>query len=514
MTIRTKAQCCLWTMIAAAIALGGLVTTYAADALSGRIACLFLIVLMLLCTALLHYLLHGSLTELAGHAGLLEEACGAMAFHKRLDPGKKPELARLARSVNDILDAVLGVLNLNRTILDAIPSPTYLIAPDNRVLIANMATADLAGISIREVKGRLCRELFASIPDFHLLCRASHGGSDDTVMQVERDSVTRTFLLKEEEVTNRQGRVMGSLKILQDITQRHVQERQLQETVACITATSRSVAEAAQDMDTIAEEMRQRVQEASHGALLQKDHVRRSVEDIQSLQLNLTAMAQATDDTMDQARLTNDKANLGAQIMEKALQAITEVNTLATELRDQMHELDRQAADIGGVAQVIADIADQTNLLALNAAIEAARAGDLGRGFAVVADEVRKLAERTMTATREVGETVSTIQSRTHQGVRSVERATDAVSQATGHARESGQTLREIVEMVDATFERMRTMRETTQKQEHSMGEIAGTMLEVERVSQETAQGMERANATMERLQELAQKLRVNACEQ
>lgn len=62
--------------------------------------------------------------------------------------------------------------------------------------------------------------------------------------------------------------------------------------------------------------------------------------------------------------------------------------------------------------------------------------------------------------------------------------------------------------MVDTTFERMRTMRQTTELQERSMGVIAANMAEVERVSKETTQGMERASATMTRLQELAGLLR------
>jgi methyl-accepting chemotaxis protein len=78
-----------------------------------------------------------------------------------------------------------------------------------------------------------------------------------------------------------------------------------------------------------------------------------------------------------------------------------------------VQNLAETAQKIGGVLQLIQEIAGQTNLLALNATIEAARAGEAGKGFAVVASEVKVLANQTAKATDDIRAQITAIQNET-----------------------------------------------------------------------------------------------------
>jgi len=139
-------------------------------------------------------------------------------------------------------------------------------------------------------------------------------------------------------------------------------------------------------------------------------------------------------------------------------QAISSLRNKSLELQQDMRQLGEQTKEIGSIMEVIGDIADQTNLLALNAAIEAARAGDAGRGFAVVADEVRKLAEKTMSATKNVGEAMTRIQDMVHKNVAATEEAVQAIADSTAAASEQVSRIESLKDQTGRAAERIAGM--------------------------------------------------------
>ena len=204
---------------------------------------------------------------------------------------------------------------------------------------------------------------------------------------------------------------------------------------------------------------------------------------------------------------TRDKALAGAEIVQNAVESITEVQTHSLSLKEDMTRLNEHAQAINQIMGVISDIADQTNLLALNAAIEAARAGDAGRGFAVVADEVRKLAEKTMVSTSDVAKAIQAIQDSTAKSMQGVENAVGSIGVATNLAGQSGEALQGIVEVVTATADQVNAIAAASEEQSAASEEINRSIVEVNEVSQLTAEAMKQASTAVADLTEQAKKL-------
>lgn len=115
-----------------------------------------------------------------------------------------------------------------------------------------------------------------------------------------------------------------------------------------------------------------------------------------------------------------ESAAVGTEELSASVKEITESMAKSREITENTYGIvegaDEQTAKLsgaaeamGGIVELINNIAGQINLLALNATIESARAGEAGKGFAVVANEVKNLAAQAKTATDKISDEISSM---------------------------------------------------------------------------------------------------------
>lgn len=182
----------------------------------------------------------------------------------------------------------------------------------------------------------------------------------------------------------------------------------------------------------------------------------------------VTAMASASAQTHELSRQALDTSLHSGQVVTSAISELEQLLEIFGELSQKLKMLDGAARKVGGVTNIINELADQTNLLALNAAIEAARAGQAGRGFSVVADEVRALAEKTGAATGDITGITRDMNGQMAQILKIMEegQAQVATSRAKGN---------EAVSEMDGIRELFTQMGDRNQQQASSIEEISAT---------------------------------------
>jgi methyl-accepting chemotaxis protein/methyl-accepting chemotaxis protein-3 (ribose and galactose sensor receptor) len=229
---------------------------------------------------------------------------------------------------------------------------------------------------------------------------------------------------------------------------------------------------------------------------------------IEEMAVSVAHISDRAKDSEQNSQRSSELAASGEGLVHRAAEELQVVARQVGDASARIEGLAERTREIGGIANVIKEIADQTNLLALNAAIEAARAGEQGRGFAVVADEVRKLAERTGTATDQIATMIQGIQGDTEAVVTSMRTIAPQVAKGVEIANEAAGTLQQINEGAGATLENIREVAHSTSEQRLASDNIAGNIEKIAQMVDEMAASVQVANENVAALEQLAVDLR------
>ena len=251
---------------------------------------------------------------------------------------------------------------------------------------------------------------------------------------------------------------------------------------------------------SISAEISGNIEQAEQGATTQAARTTEAATAVEQMNCTVIEVAKNASATADLSTSMRQRAAEGAEVVFQSVQAIGNVQKDALVLKDEMTKLAEHAGAISQIMGVISDIADQTNLLALNAAIEAARAGEAGRGFAVVADEVRKLAEKTMTATREVGQSIDSIQQAVRGTLGSMGSTKEVLEKSMQEVNKAESLLGSIVSLAMESSDQVRAIATASEQQSAATGEINASVSAVSSIAEGTATAMQEAANAVEAL--------------
>ena len=200
-------------------------------------------------------------------------------------------------------------------------------------------------------------------------------------------------------------------------------------------------------------------------------------------------------------------ARSGEQTVNKANDAIGSIKRQVDLIVTHMLDLGKKSQQIGGILEIINELAEQTNILAINATIEAAGAGENGKRFAVVADEIRKLADRVGGSTKEIKSLIDDIRAAVNTTVMTTEGGTKAVDAGAQQFSQVAIAFRQIVSLVSTTTEASREIELSTKQQSTAVSQVNIAVANVAQSAQETEVSSSQTLQTATELTKLSREL-------
>ncbi|MBY8034208.1 methyl-accepting chemotaxis protein [Vibrio fluvialis] len=249
----------------------------------------------------------------------------------------------------------------------------------------------------------------------------------------------------------------------------------------------------------------------AQGNLAQSERQQQQIElvvaAIEQMATSARASAQQIDVIADNVREANRDTKHGFEVVARVGTHVDELLAQLTDSTQAIRQVGDNSERIQQVTQMIDEIAEQTNLLALNAAIEAARAGEQGRGFAVVADEVRTLAHRTQSSVKNVVAIIDELRQSTASAVRLTEQSQRKVSEVQTHSAQAGITLQAIAAQVASIAQQSEAIAAAVEEQAQVSSQVADNASQISELNALGRSSSEQSARSAERLQQEARAL-------
>lgn len=204
----------------------------------------------------------------------------------------------------------------------------------------------------------------------------------------------------------------------------------------------------------------------------------------------LLAMSQQISQSARRAAQTaeeaGERARAGDAAMEIAATAISGIQKQVGVIVDKMQSLGSKSQRVGGILDLINDLAEQTNILAINATIESASAGESGKRFAVVASEIRRLADRVSDSAREIQGLLEEIRRAASVTVAATDDGSKAVASGSAQFEEVLATFKRITERATVTAEVAREIELSIQQQTTAVEQVNHAIAEVAYATKES----------------------------
>ncbi len=374
------------------------------------------------------------------------------------------------------------LVNSYQELLDSMPTNIFTATHDNKIVYMNKTAQETLGTT--DTIGKNCGAFFNSPAcgnEYCLGCTAMDKGEGiNAVAPCVVNGKNMYFDVFASPLFDDDRNPVGYIEFLNNITKVHEQGE-------AIKTMSIHATEIANRVASATEELSAQTELIVDGSNFQRDHIEKTSTAMTEMNASVQEVAHNATGTADQSNIVLEKAREGIETIGKMSNAMHTLTGSAENLSGNMEKLDQLSDGIGSIINVITDIADQTNLLALNAAIEAARAGEAGRGFAVVADEVRKLAEKTMDATREVSESVRSIQVSSTANQEEVKRVVQQISQTSEFAKQSEESLQEIASVTSLNTDMIHQIANAASEQTTVSEAISKSMSDINEVVNKNA---------------------------